>query len=594
MAHRLKDPSVPTPSTGTPDTRTGENGIKRHIIAWGLLGVQIGLVVLVSVSILYFVDGLVVGSNSRQYLHGYPRLQASDITTAISAALVIVRLVTNTWVAVATWRCVYILLEKTGLSLPQLNSLVAHKVPLKFPGSSGYSWLITAVLVLMLPAQLAAPLVSGAVGWNDMVMTVGGYYITSSLLDPASASTQEYWAQYLNDVGSRYSVVSGSTIYRGWLFPEESVLGQAPCRRVMWTELAVNSTIDKITIPCLEIHSIKWDSGPLPDSLTNLVDSPGLTVLDDNNPNNTSLRKPARAKGTGLFMRILDLPAWSSPIKYSPDGIDVTFPSPTRFTGTLKIAYMVGFFFDPVDSPSECETSAVIEADRERGGEPKAVYLDSGPDISVCYVFATINFTAGSTHVGARVVSPDLAQVERGTAAIDADLLTEETLNLMNDVMELMGESALFETHETAPIEQLVEMFFTRSFAAAWGSLDRYLAHINEGRQLPANKAITVLIATVNRWRVMGWLLVNLLLTLSGVILMIAQSFCDRPVVVDTAAAAIMTNVQAVLENDMNCLCDLSFLTKQDERIGTVTLRPQQEELRRQFALVPTNAITTT
>lgn len=57
--------------------------------------------------------------------------------------------------------------------------MVAYKIP----AATGevYSWLVMAVLLLMLPAKLAAPLASGAVGWQNVTV----YPLTTKIKLPS-------------------------------------------------------------------------------------------------------------------------------------------------------------------------------------------------------------------------------------------------------------------------------------------------------------------------------------------------------------------------------------------------------------------------
>ncbi|KAJ3528708.1 hypothetical protein NM208_g10085 [Fusarium decemcellulare] len=100
------------------------------------------------------------------------RLTQTDVTTLISVALVIARTICAAWQALAAWRCIFILLEKTGLSLSEASCLASWRLPaltllrsLCSGRADHNSARLVAVLVLILawPAQFANPIASGAV-----------------------------------------------------------------------------------------------------------------------------------------------------------------------------------------------------------------------------------------------------------------------------------------------------------------------------------------------------------------------------------------------------------------------------------------------
>ena len=113
-----------------------------------------------------FVDQRVVnptdGSRGEQNL---PWILASDITTLVSAGLVLSRIMSTSWTVVSAWRYAFILLETEGLTLQQFQLLVSWRI---YWPSWSKNHLITALgLIGMIPSVFLAPVLSGAVGWKD-------------------------------------------------------------------------------------------------------------------------------------------------------------------------------------------------------------------------------------------------------------------------------------------------------------------------------------------------------------------------------------------------------------------------------------------
>lgn len=105
----------------------------------------------------------------------------TDVTTVLSIILSIIRSLGGAWFASVCWRCAFILLEKDGMRLKDFNNMVARSFPFTFVfysrGKNGYASIkiyVVIVVVLTLPAQYAAPILSGSITWVPAFdMTVG-------------------------------------------------------------------------------------------------------------------------------------------------------------------------------------------------------------------------------------------------------------------------------------------------------------------------------------------------------------------------------------------------------------------------------------
>src|ERR1700733_107807 len=133
--------------------------VKRALKAWALLfAYTVGCVTL-SIGLLFGVNGYnAIGTSAPRYSGGKLRLRVSDITTLVSAALVITKFFLTTWSAIALWRCAYILTHdsKANLEDPQISFMISYKLlPWIKPRSQkpkgswpegGRSWVIAVVL----------------------------------------------------------------------------------------------------------------------------------------------------------------------------------------------------------------------------------------------------------------------------------------------------------------------------------------------------------------------------------------------------------------------------------------------------------------
>ncbi|KAK1766623.1 hypothetical protein QBC33DRAFT_588842 [Phialemonium atrogriseum] len=111
----------------------------------------------------------------------------SDVTTWLSASTTLIDIVGTMWSGILAWRCVFILLEtRHGLRLDHLSQILGGYAPRK--RLQGREWLVTLVLLLVIPQRLIRPLFSGSVDWNfavdyaPSIQARSGYDSASSLL----------------------------------------------------------------------------------------------------------------------------------------------------------------------------------------------------------------------------------------------------------------------------------------------------------------------------------------------------------------------------------------------------------------------------
>jgi hypothetical protein len=187
-------------------------------------------------------------------------LTQSDVTSLISVALVLIRLVTSAWFAVSAWRGVYILLEKRGMTLTQVSNMVMFHWPGFSNGlGSRCTWLTAAMFILILPAQLIAPLASGSVSW------VPGHSNSGAPdLDIPTAHAALYWQYFGQYVEHRSRAVlraaaRSSTDLAADPFNAISQAGMLSQRHVnVLSGLPTDTTIDTIAMPYISIDSLEW------------------------------------------------------------------------------------------------------------------------------------------------------------------------------------------------------------------------------------------------------------------------------------------------------------------------------------------------
>src|SRR5579871_3661209 len=112
--------------------------VTRALKAWTLLGAHAVGCIALSIALKFGVNGYnAIGTSTPRYSGGKLRLRVSDITTLVSAALVIIKFFLTTWSAIALWRCAYILTHngRACLDGPRISFMISYKLPpwIKYP-----------------------------------------------------------------------------------------------------------------------------------------------------------------------------------------------------------------------------------------------------------------------------------------------------------------------------------------------------------------------------------------------------------------------------------------------------------------------------
>ena len=143
---------------------------RRQVKIWWIPIAQLLVTAAIAVCLVWLLDGyeaLPDGGDSFWNMTKREkfRLRISEVTTLVSASMVIVKLLVSSWTAVAVSGCVFILLEEPGLKISALSRMMGFGLPMVWP-TGGRGWAVAIVLLLLSPQPLIAPLVTGAVGWS--------------------------------------------------------------------------------------------------------------------------------------------------------------------------------------------------------------------------------------------------------------------------------------------------------------------------------------------------------------------------------------------------------------------------------------------
>ena len=509
--------------------------------------------------ILYGIDGRVVYFNSDAAWFRRAHLQADDITTIVSTAILVVRILTGAWAAKSAWRCAFILLETQGITLQQFNRMISW--PTYFLRGSTDAYITTLTLLLLVPANLVSPVITGAVGWKEVSKEV-----TRAAFQHAGPSTPNAeWYSYsgmIEVTAEMFSLFAASAVGVGWREfgknnNRSSRLLARPGQRA-----STNATIDNLIMPFLEIHSISWDKRS--DFDTNITDE--LEMGSD-----------ARSRITLSGKRPFDIPHPGGAVLFDEHFLDdyptnktnnrKTIPSPTVFRGTKKIALLIKY-----GNTGECDTPrGTLFGNKTTMARLKNLYPSRLAGYEVCFLIGTVNFTAGVVRQRATFIDPGVIGAEVDTSAsIEGDNWVIETLYLLPDAMTKIAMLNISQTPTWDNLDGHVEDLIRISYQTTWGVLSQAfnLSPLN----LTMHEFSQRLQAVVSLPRVVGWYCAQILVLVSAALLWLLQRRSNRPITVDAGVVALLVDATPILNkyDATRELSRMSYVMKRDS--GTVRL----------------------
>ncbi|KAG8815217.1 hypothetical protein FRC17_000829 [Serendipita sp. 399] len=189
-------------------------------------------------------------------------LRQSDVTTLVSLASTLTRFLGSICCGITCWRAAYILLEREGLTLADLDGLVSFPFLRPWPWSA-YRILISFIALLFLSSELYSPILNGSVSWKTAMSPASSRGALTILRDTkglryVSPTTTDAKERLVYQAVAYMSMASGS---RG------SSQNESP-NSELWaiergtSDLPVNSTLANITIPFFAIDSFEWVTDP--------------------------------------------------------------------------------------------------------------------------------------------------------------------------------------------------------------------------------------------------------------------------------------------------------------------------------------------
>ncbi|KDR84642.1 hypothetical protein GALMADRAFT_151441 [Galerina marginata CBS 339.88] len=564
-----------------------ENRRKRVLLTFWPLALQTILSILLAAVVLKSVDGGVFDSTSRMLeitqpdgsisRLGYTLLQ-TDVTTVISAGLTAIRFLGGLWTAGTVRRCVFILLEKDGLTLGDIQWMLTWTLPARFNGkNTDATFLISLVLLFSFPSQFSSPLLTGSISWTPSHSLFPGAKQLNGISFSAAGESWVNYAQYPDQIGDVIIREAGGISDLQWGLALGRDTAPNPMKRALPSaqNLPISSTLHNLTLPAFIIHSLRWIEDPtsIPDEQRNAAWYGG----------NFSPFRDAEHP----FVAILPHPNET----WGPNVSNATFPKPFQVSETRLLVTLVDRILG-IPKANGCPTHSNT---KYYGPIPPEVGLHqdfslaalNGTNVTNCFAFANVNYSAGViTCTRCRMSSFLVA--DSGNRTVSRDQLQDDTM-----VLQALGLAAKLTTYTAAGnvsvpssfnnIDNYVRAVLSRSYQASWVALTNHFQPTLESLSTDVDIALTSsLQASVSPWRVYLWLLLNLLLGITGIISWFVQKSCDKPFVINSEVAMLLLDSQNIHNYDKRQLYDLSILTPEDiTQVGLLRLELDRVTRRR-------------
>ncbi|CAE6467099.1 unnamed protein product [Rhizoctonia solani] len=426
-------------------------------------------------------------------------LVQSEVVTILSSMVAIHKIALTGWVTLLCWRVAVSLMESPGLRYGDLKTLATYR--LLTPGAyfrSFPTFLTGTLLLVSLAANLASPILTGAVSWvpnnhlakglsADPLQVRDGEEVA---LAKALKENLDFYGTHKNPrLESAANSGFGVARFRWGRDPEKGVLKRFT---TSVDELALNSTIQNITIPFFKIHSLKWIEDIENNPILAYYGGPGSMIMPAVNASFVELPSPSFTFSSGY---VLLLP--NTTTSRASDLLDSTMIRDTRL-----LVLSVDTF-----------------SDVDKNLPPNTIWSNDG---IFHYAYAWVTFTAGVIRCKEYKCLYTSTSVVQSNTPLEPEphVLTALALNLAQAIgVNLANRRAPLPPRSN--VNDYVEAILVRSYSGAWESLiDLFSLFPSNSSYIPAYPA---LLAQVNQTRVYTWLVLQLLVTFLSALVMATQ-----------------------------------------------------------------------
>lgn len=486
----------------------------------------------------------------------------SDITTIISGAFNLLGKCYSAWIAVMTWNYAFLLLEKNGMQLQSLSSMISLPfIPALFPPpgyesapselhrsddfsrnhGSARKWLAFSIALTMLsafPASFSPPIATGSISWHASTRNISNADIVRDIgIQGANYGDFNPWASWLSDVDfrPRYVQRASALTVHAWNSVSDTSRSTPTLKRVLPSvqSLPVGSSLNNVTIPMFVIESFDWITDSSDVSSTQLAFlspayTPGVmySAAANTNPSNPLQSTP------GVLALLPDAPYNSSAYDSS------LLPQP------MMIQSKTGVVAVNTNYDAYCDDSTIGIF----GQLPPNIFTSGAKNIwgyTSCFVFAKITYSAGAAVCnGCEVVFPLVVQNPAGVElTLQPDEATEQTMYVMSDVIGELASSNVTMPILWDSLEAYTKEVLVRGYSSAWTVMSEMIAFYSPKPSTFVTIPIPTSRAFVDRRRLWGWYALQVLTFIGGLVFLMHIRMADRYPITNPLIHGLMLDV---------------------------------------------------
>ncbi|KAL4945739.1 hypothetical protein BDV06DRAFT_184077 [Aspergillus oleicola] len=541
-----KQETTPPDDQQEPLNQTRASRLPPQANAWLILLFHLAVCVAIALSIALAVDGYHAldddSATHARYIDGTLVLRVGDVTTLISAAMVIVKLLVGAWTTLTVWACGHYLLTKAVTTTAptetdaderqqdlaineakQVGWMIRWKLPpwlrlrSRLP-QTPRQWIISATLLILTVQAFIAPIITGAVNWTSTSIAAPDETLSVPAVEGNTDFGGWYWFNYpyedtsltkkprLRMAAGYASLMWGDARSKA---PNGTSLTGNGCRHIVPARqgLDQNATLQDAVLPCVRIDSIQWHKAgeEVPRvEWVYVADSSSLSIVDD---------PPSSYYYPGVTV-IFDTVEG----REDPETTDVK-PQATVFSKTQIVGIMVKR--TEVQDPHCSQLDPTIFGSVDHLDRYKLSWGDGTNEN--CYFVGNITFTAGVTrsenskYISSQVVED---QTPLDEVVFTADPWVQEAIWLLPDLMTMITlmNSTSLPTHDN--IDLYVESLVRQAYLAAWDMYHYSFDSDQKETTYTAIPAIPRQLARVSYSRVFAWLGICCLMSVSGAVLL--------------------------------------------------------------------------
>ncbi|KAH8595362.1 hypothetical protein B0O99DRAFT_511950 [Bisporella sp. PMI_857] len=513
-----------------PSTQKSRHTVPAAARAWFILFIHGACCIALALAISLALDGYKAGDKSSpRYVEGKLLLRVSDITTLVSVALVVIKIIVSVWSTIVLWAFGrHMLTSNKPASPAQVSKMIRWRLPFVLQGLKDTSrdlsnWIISVAVIAAFIQAFIGPIITGSVNWNSAIHIS----TNATLVNPVDPTANiSMWKWYNMQGGTKRGYLRSAAGYANLAWADTSTVDKQGkslvgngCRHVVNNDaLPQNSILVDVTIPCININGIRWYRNK-DEVMENEwpIDGKKLTLVEDD---------PMYYFRGGITL-VYDM----GNLQNGPE-TTVKPPPAIKFSGTMTVAVMVfrRHYSEEYTDPECPKIPNTVFGDMNT--LPYLVQGTMGTEADEnCFLLGKIDFSAGvtkssrATYIGSssRVVE-DMTPIQ--DVVYEANPWVQEAIWMLPDLLTMLSLSNVSQLSTFNNLDNYVKSLVRQGYLGAWDML----SHSFDDEKRPSNngfRAETRLVADISFARVFAWLGVGLLMTISGVFALVVLKASD-------------------------------------------------------------------